>query len=49
MKPGDLVIHDGKEIGIVDHVFDDGDVCVFFSDGEYQVDGELLEVISESR
>jgi hypothetical protein len=49
MKPGDLVIHDGKEIGIVDHVWDNGDIDVWFSDGEYQVDGELLEVINESR
>ena len=49
MKVGDLVIHDGKDIGIVDHIFDNGDVCVFFSDGEYQVDGEDCEVINESR
>ena len=49
MKPGDLVIHDDKEIGIVDHVFDNGTVCVFFSDGEYQVDADCLEVINESQ
>ena len=48
MKVGDLVRHDDKDIGIVDHIFDNGDVCVFFSDGEYQVDPDDLEVISES-
>ena len=49
MKVGDLVIHDGKDIGIVNHIFDDGDACVIFSDGEYQVNTEDLEVISENR
>ena len=49
MKVGDLVIHFGKDIGIVDYIFDNGDVCVIFDDGEYQVDSGDLEVISESR
>ena len=54
MKVGDLVMHDGKEIGIIEHIFDGGygdigdsvDVDVLFEGGEFQVDSINLEVIS---
>ena len=51
MKVGDLVKQvsfDG--IGIVTHLWVDSTrVSVLFKDGEYDVDGNDLEVISESR
>jgi hypothetical protein len=59
MKVGDLVLHNGKQIGIIDHIWEAGygdlenrgsvDVDVWFEDGEFQVDSINLEVISESR
>ena len=57
MKPGDLVLHNGKEIGIIEHIWESGygdidgsvDVDVWFENGEFQVDSINLEVISESR
>ena len=54
MKVGDLVMHNGKEIGIIEYIFTDdygdpADVCVLFEDGEFQVDSRNLEVINESR
>ncbi len=53
MKVGDLVMHNGKEIGIIEYIFTDvnGDVdaVVLFVDGEFQVDSRNLEVINESR
>ena len=57
MKPGDLVIHDGKQIGIIAHVWESGfgdlddsvDIDVWFEDGEFQVDSINLEVINETR
>ena len=59
MKVGDLVMHNGKEIGIIEHIwehpsvrygnFDDSvDVDVWFANGEFQVDSVNLEVISEN-
>lgn len=54
MKVGDLVMHNSKEIGIIEYIFDDdygnpADVCVLFEDGEFQVDSRNLEVINENR
>jgi hypothetical protein len=57
MKVGDLVLHNGKEIGIVEHIWESGygdiddsvDVDVWFENGEFQVDSRNLEVINESR
>ena len=54
MKPGDLVMHNGKEIGIIEHIWEGGygdigdsvDVDVLFEDGEFQVDSINLEVIN---
>ena len=56
MKVGDLVLHNGKEIGIVEHIWESGygdiddsvDVDVWFENGEFQVDSINLEVISEN-
>jgi len=55
VKPGDLIriqtaaLPDGDgDIGIVTHVFDNGDVNVMFPDGPYQMEQDDLEVISES-
>jgi len=56
MKVGDLVMHDGKQIGIIAHVWETGwgdrddsvDVDVWFEDGEFQVDSINLEVVNES-
>ena len=55
MKAGDLVMHDGTEIGIIEHVWESGygdigdsvDVDVWFEDGEFQCDSINLEVINE--
>ncbi len=50
MKVGDLVLHGwNRDTGVIVHIFENGDICVLFEDGEYQVDGEDCEVISESR
>ena len=53
MKVGDLVIHFGREYGIIIHLrtckWDGGVADVLFEDGEYQVDCDDLEVINESR
>jgi len=55
VKVGDLVAHGydgksgGKEIGIITHLWVGGSVAVLFKDGEYDVDGDDLEVISETR
>ena len=54
MKVGDLVMHNGKQIGIIEHIWegaygsldDSVDVDVLFEDGEFQVDSVNLEVIS---
>jgi hypothetical protein len=56
MKVGDLVMHNGKQIGIIEHIWesesgygdigDSVDVDVLFEDGEFQVDSAALEVIS---
>ena len=43
---GDLVRHFGQDIGVVIHVFKNGDVSILFADGEYQLDPEDCEVIS---
>ena len=56
MKVGDLVLHNGKEIGIVEHIWESGygdiddsvDVDVWFENGEFQVDSRNLEVINEN-
>ena len=52
MKVGDLIriqtVSDG-EIGIVTHLWDNGDVDVLFHDGEFQMNSYDLEVISENR
>ena len=47
MKVGNLVIWDDEEIGIIEHIFDNGDVSVVFSDGAHQVDCDDLEVIND--
>ena len=50
MKVGDLVkAGNWYGIGIVTHLWASGSVSVLFKDGEYDVDGNDLEVISESR
>ena len=46
MQIGDLVIHFGKEYGIIIHLNDFGSAGVLFEDGEYQVDCDDLEVIN---
>lgn len=46
MQVGDLVIHSGKEYGIIIHLWDWGEADVLFEDGEYQVDCDDLEVIN---
>ena len=53
MKVGDLVIHNGKQIGIITYIwppiFDNGmRVCILFNDGEYDVNSCDCEVISEA-
>jgi len=51
MQVGDLVIHFGREYGIIIHLRTckwDGDIAdVLFEDGEYQVECVDLEVINE--
>tara|TARA_Y100000310_G_scaffold225224_1_gene227254 strand:+ start:379 stop:603 length:225 start_codon:yes stop_codon:yes gene_type:complete len=49
MKVGDLVIHFGKDVGIITHLWGNGEADVLFEDGTYQVDSGELEVINESR
>jgi hypothetical protein len=60
MKVGDLVIHyfagnelgrvpADKQVGIITHLWAGGAVSVLFKDGEYDVAGDDLEVISEGR
>lgn len=49
MKVGDLIIWDEREHGLVTCVFSNGDVCVLFSDGEFQVNAEDCEAIDENR
>ncbi len=50
MKVGDLVKAGyWYGVGIVTHLWAGGTVSVLFKDGEYDVDGDDLEVISESR
>jgi|TARA_R110001583_G_scaffold21333_7_gene81055 hypothetical protein len=48
VKVGDLVIH-RKDFGIITHIWKNGDICVFFEDGEHQidVDDDDLEVFGE--
>jgi len=48
MKVGDLVIHNGKDIGIITHLWVGGSASVLFEDSEYDVDCDDLEVISET-
>ena len=53
MKVGDLVAHgydgksDGKTYGVITHLWVGGSASVLFEDGEYDVDEDDLEVISE--
>ena len=55
MKVGDLIriqtpfSHGYGNIGIVMHLWDNGDADVLFHDGDYQMDSDDLEVINESR
>jgi len=49
MKIGDLVIHKEKGVGIITHLWVGGSAAVLFSDGEYDVDEDDLEVINENR
>lgn len=55
MKVGDLVIHNGKQIGLITYIWNtivDGGqsrIDVLFKNGEYQVNSCDCEVISESR
>ena len=53
MKVGDLVIHGSSSergdnpIGIITYLWAGGGASVLFEDGEYDVDRDDLEVISE--
>jgi hypothetical protein len=47
VKVGDLVLHQGKQIGVVTHLWVGGATSVLFVDGEWDVDEDDLEVISE--
>tara|TARA_Y100000310_G_C20615142_1_gene780222 strand:- start:32 stop:181 length:150 start_codon:yes stop_codon:yes gene_type:complete len=49
MKIGDLVIHKEKGIGIITRLWVGGSAAVLFSDGEYDIDEDDLEVINEAR
>ena len=55
MKIGDLVrctpnVHgDENRVGIITHLWVGGSASVLYEDGEYDVDSDDLEVISESR
>jgi hypothetical protein len=49
MKVGDLVEWCDGSVGIVTHVFENGDPFVLFEDGEFQICQDTIEVISESR
>ena len=49
VKVGDLVIHKEKGVGIITHLWVGGSAAVLFSDGEYDVDEDDLEVINETR
>ena len=50
MKVGDLVIHDGKQIGIITHLWVGGAASVLFAGGILiEFDEDDLEVISEGR
>jgi len=49
MKVGDLVNHNANGVGIITHLWVGGAVAVLFTDGEYDVDEDDLEVISEGR
>jgi len=49
VKIGDLVLHGGKQVGIITHLWNGGGASVLFADGEYDVESVDLEVISESR
>jgi len=55
MKVGDLVRHGSSAargdnpVGIITYLWLGGDASVLFEDGEYDVAGDDLEVISESR
>ena len=49
MKVGDLVIHDGKQIGIITHLWVGGGASVLFEDGEYDVDDCDLEIIQDNK
>ena len=56
MKVGDLIrlkkpagfTGSHEDIGVVTHVHDDEFIDVLFSDGEYCVDGDDYEVVSEA-
>lgn len=48
MKIGNLVVHNNTDIGIITYIFNNGDACVLFTDGEYQVGIDDLEVISDN-
>ena len=54
-KVGDLVIHNGKQIGLITYIWNtivDGGqsrIDVLFKNGEYHVNSFDCEVISESR
>ena len=48
MQVGDLVIHNGKQIGVVTHLWDNDTADVFFEGGEYQVQRKHLEVVSHA-
>ena len=55
MKVGDLVIHNGKQIGLITYIWTtivhggQSRIDVLFKNGEYQVNSCDCEVISESR
>jgi len=47
MKIGDLVIHKEKGVGIITQLWVGGSAAVLFSDGEYDVDEDDLEVVED--
>ena len=51
MEVGDLVLHNGKQAGVIIHLWgvEPEIASVLFEDGEYDVDCDDLEVINGSR
>jgi len=47
MNIGDLVLYSKTEVGIIEHIFINGDLCVLFEDGVHHVESEDCEVIND--